>query len=116
MIDLSLLNEFGHSTPFRIDTVTSVLLSFRERDFLASVVLKDSSFQIPMYPSSRKLLGFISQGTIYHFQALCFGLSTAPRVFTRVFAAMSACAHAHGIRLLRYLDDWLVLPSSKGEA
>ena len=45
-----------------------------------------------------------------------FGLSTAPQFFTRVFAAVSAWAHSHGIRLLRYLDDWLVLSSSEWEA
>ena len=39
------------------------------------------------------------------------GLSTATQVFTRVFAAVSAWAHSHKIRLLRYLDDWLVLAS-----
>ena len=49
-------------------------------------------------------------------QSLCFGLSTAPQVFTRVFAAVSAWAHARGIRLLRYLDDWLVLSSSEKKA
>ena len=55
-------------------------------------------------------------GTVYQFKALCFGLSTAPQVFTRVFAAVSAWAHARGIRLLRYLDDWLVLSSSEKKA
>ena len=58
----------------------------------------------------------MSEGTVYQFRALCFGLSTAPQVFTRVFAVMSAWAHSHGIRLLRYLDDWLVLSSSEREA
>ena len=53
---------------------------------------------------------------VYQFRALCFGLSTAPLVFTRVFAAVLAWAYSHGIRLLRYLDDWLILASSKQEA
>ena len=78
--------------------------------------LKDAYFQIPIHPSSRKLLRFTSEGTVYQFRALCFGLSTAPQVFTRVFAAVSAWAHSNGIRLLRYLDDWLVLFSSEREA
>ena len=56
------------------------------------------------------------EGTVYQFRALCFGLSTAPQVFTRVFAAVSAWAHSHGILLLQYLDDWLVLASSEQEA
>ena len=59
---------------------------------------------------------FTSEGTVCQFRALCFGLSTAPQVFTRVFAAVSAWAHSHGIRLLRYLDDWLILASSEREA
>ena len=50
-------------------------------------------------------------GGVYQFKALWFGLSTAPQVFTRVFATVSAWAHSHGIHLLRYLDDWLVLAS-----
>ena len=40
----------------------------------------------------------------------------APQVFTRVFAAVSAWAHSRGIRLLCYLDDWLVLSSSEKKA
>ena len=106
VIDLSHLNEFVRQTPFKMETVASVLLSVREGDFLASIVLK----------SSRKLLRFLSEGTVYQLKALCFGLSTAPKVFTKVFAAVSAWAHSHGIRLLQYLDDWLVLTSSEVEA
>ena len=116
VIDLSHLNEFVQLTPFNMETVASVLLSVREGDFLASLDLKDAYFQIPIHRSSRKLLRFTSEGTVYQFQALCFELSTTLQVFTRVFAVVSAWAHSHGIRLLRYLDDWLVLSSSEREA
>ena len=116
MIDRFHLNEFVQLTRFKMETVASVLLSVREGDFLVSLDLKDAYFQIPIHPSSRKLLRFMSEGTVYQFGTLCFRLSTAPQVFTRVFAAMSAWAHSHWIRLLRYLDDWLVLSSLEREA
>ena len=116
VIDLSHLNDFVQLTSFKMETVASVLLSVREGDFLASLDLRDAYFQIPIHGSSRKLLRFMSEGTVYQFKALCFGLSTAPQVFTRVFAAVSAWAHSRGIRLLRYLDDWLVLSSSEKKA
>ena len=115
VISLSHLNEFIHHTRFKMETVASVLLSVREGDFLASLDLKDAYFQIPIHRSSRKLLRFTLEGTVYQFRALCFGLSTAPQVFTRVFTAVSAWAHSPGIRLLRYLDDWLILASSERE-
>ena len=89
MIDLSHLNDFVQLTSFKMEKVASVLLSVREGDyFLASLDLKDAYFQIPIHGSSRKLLRFMSEGTVYQFKALCFGLSTAPQVFTRVFAAV----------------------------
>ena len=116
VIDLSHLNDFVQLTSFKMETVASVLLYVREGDFLASLDLKDAYFQIPIHGSSRKLLRFMLEGTVYQFKALCFGLSTAPQVFTRVFAAVSAWAHSRGIRLLRYRDDWLVLSSSEKKA
>ena len=90
VIDLSPLNEFIQQTPFRMETPNSVLLTVRKNDFLASMDLKDAYFQIPVHPSSRKILCFVSNDTVYQFKALCFGLSTAPQVFTRVFAAVSS--------------------------
>ena len=106
VIDLSTLNTFIRQTPFKMETVASVLNAVQENDLLASMDLKDAYFQVSVHPSSRKFLRFVSQGTVYQFKVLCFGLSTAPQVFTRVFAAVSAWVHTRGIRLLRYLDDW----------
>ena len=40
-LSLSHLNEFVQLTPFKMETVASVLLSVREGDFLASLYLKD---------------------------------------------------------------------------
>ena len=50
---------------------------------------------------------------MYQITALCFGLSTAPQVFSRVMAPVSAILHYWGIRMRRYLDDWLVQSSSR---
>ena len=49
---------------------------------------------------------------VFQLCALCFGLSTAPQTFTRVMAPISSIMHRFGFRILRYLDDWLVLGSS----
>ena len=50
---------------------------------------------------------------MYQFKALCFGLAIAPQVFTKVFNLVSEWAHIRGIRLLRYLDDWLIIATDK---
>ena len=78
-----------------------------------SLDLKDAYLQVPMHPESRKFLRFVAFGKVYQFKVLCFGLSTAPQVFTRVMAPVSAFLHRSGIRLRRYLDDWLIQASSR---
>ena len=52
--------------------------------------------------------------TVYHFKALCFGLSPAQQVFTKVMALVSAILLSLGVRMRRYLDDWLIQSPSRG--
>ena len=70
-------------------------------------------FHVPVHPASRHFLRFMFRDTVYQFKALCFGLSTAPQVFTRVMAPVSAILHSLGIRMRQYLDDWLIQSSSQ---
>ena len=73
----------------------------------------EAYLQVPVHPESRRFLCFVAHGRTYQFKALCFGLSTAPQVFTRVMAPVSAILHSLGICMRRYLDDWLVQASSR---
>ena len=82
---------------------------------MASIDLLDAYFQVPIHPSSRKYLHFVHEGKTFQFRALCFGLATAPQVFTRIFSLISEWSHSRGIRFLRYIDDWLVLAESPEE-
>ena len=112
VIDLSHLNRFVDVSPFQMETIQSVILSVRQGDWMASIDLKEAYLQVPVHPASRHFLRFMFRDTVYQFKALCFGLSTAPQVFTRVMAPVSAILHSMGIRMRRYLDDWLVQSTS----
>ena len=70
-------------TPFKMETIESTLLSVRRGNWMVSIDLKDAYLQIPIHPDSRKYLSFIAFEKVYQFKVLCFGLSTAPQVFTR---------------------------------
>ena len=52
-------------------------------------------------------------GVSYQFRVLCFGLTTTPHVFTRLMAPISTILHRYGVRMLRYLDDSLILAESR---
>ena len=112
IIDLSTLNLDVERTPFRMETSQTVLRTVRRNDWVVSIGLKDAYLQIPIHPASRRFLRFTAGGKTWQFRVLCFGLSTAPQVFTRVMAPVSGFLHQLGIRMLRYLDNWLILASS----
>ena len=113
VIDLSHLNRFLASSHFKMETIQSVLLSVRPGDWMVSIDLKEAYLQVPVHPDSHRYLRFVAFGRVYHFPALCFGLASAPQVFTRVMAPVSSILHSMGIRLRRYLDDWLVQSPSR---
>ena len=50
---------------------------------------------------------------IFQFRALPFGLTSAPRVFTKVIPPVGQSAHMRAVCLLQYLDDWLLRSPDK---
>ena len=113
IIDLSTLNDFITSSHFHMETPQSVLRSIRPGDWMISLDLQDAYLQVPVHHDSRRYLRFVVAGKSYQFRVLCFGLTTAPQVFTRIMAPVSAILHKYGVRMLRYLDDWLILASTE---
>ena len=113
IIDLSTLNDYVTSSHFHMETPQSVLRSIRPGDWMVSLDLQDAYLQVPVHHDSRRYLRFVVGGRTYQFGVLCFGLTTAPQVYTRIMAPVSAILHKYGVRMLRYLDDWLILASSE---
>ena len=113
IIDLPTLNDYVTSSHFHMETPQSVLRSIRPGDWMVSLELQDAYLQVPVHHDSRRFLRFVVEGRTYQFRVLCFGLTTAPQVFTRIMAPVSAILHKYGVRMLRYLDDWLILASSE---
>ena len=87
---------------------------FPEKNKLVFFPLQPYSYlQVPVHHDSRRYLRFVVAGKSFQFRVLCFGLTTAPQVFTRIMAPVSAFLHRYGVRMLRYLDDWLILASTE---
>ena len=101
---------------FRMETLASIIPTLRVGMWAASLDLKDAYLHIPIAPASQRFLAYEYQGETYKFTALPFGLSTSPRVFTRVAGAVVAELRRRGVLLFAYLDDWLVLGDSKAQS
>ncbi len=86
----------------------------RPGDWFASVDLKDAYFHIQIAPHHRRFLRFAFEGTAYQYSVLPFGLALAPRTFSKCVDAALSPLRASGMRILNYLDDWLILAQSRG--
>ena len=85
----------------------------KQWDWMAKVDLKDAYFLIPIYPDHQKYLRFQWKGQTYQFHCLPFGLSCAPRVFTKVLKPVVAFLRERGVQLIIYLDNILILSTDQ---
>ena len=51
-------------------------------------------------------------GRVFQFQVLCFGVTNAPFIFHRLGESIKEYLNIHGIRIIIYIDDMLILASS----
>ena len=112
IIDMSSLNVFVHCPSFTMETPRSILRALQQGQWLTSLDLKDAYFRIGIDPADRRYLRFCHNGTAWQFTVLPFGLSTSPRVFTKILKPVLAFAHLHRVKLHMYLDDWLLNPGT----
>ncbi len=113
ILDLRVLNRALHKLPFRMLTQRRIFQCVRPLDWFAAIDLKDTYFHVSILPRHRPFLRFAFEGRAYQYKALPFGLSLSPRVFTKVVEAALVPLREAGIRILNYLDDWLILAQSR---
>ncbi|XDV46928.1 hypothetical protein PO909_016730 [Leuciscus waleckii] len=94
-------------------TTRKILAQIRRGDWFVSIDLKDAYFQIQIASRHRRFLRFAFEGQAYHYTVLPFGLSPAPRTFTKCMDAALATLRMRGGQVLNYLDDWLILAQSR---
>ncbi|XP_030293378.1 uncharacterized protein LOC115593839 [Sparus aurata] len=116
ILDLRGLNRFLKVLPFRMLRMADVLQSVAQGAWFVSIDLKDAYFHVPIAPHHRQFLRFAFQGRAYQFKVMPFGLSLAPRIFTRCVAAALAPIQARGLAVLPYLDDWLIVSPTAEQA
>lgn len=113
ILDLRRLNQYLSALPFKMLTLKTILQSVQPGDWFTTIDLKDAYFHVPILPSHRQYLRFAFDDKVFQFRVLPFGLSLAPRTFTKCMAAALAPLRREGVQILNYLDDWLICTASK---
>ena len=113
ILDLRILGCTLHRVPFKMLTAERIFECVRPQDWFAAIDLKDAYFHVSILPRHRPFLRFAFEGRAYQYAVLPFGLALSPRVFTKIAEAALVPLREHGVRILNYLDDWLILAHSR---
>ena len=113
VFNLRQLNQFIKYEHFKMEGIHMLKDLLKPNDFMAKIDLNDAYFTVPIWKGHQKFLRFLWKGTQWEFACLPFGIASAPRVFTKILKPVIGLLRKQGIRLIIYLDDFLLMASTE---
>lgn len=99
---------YSHSKMECLQSINNIL---NKIIFMCKPEMKDVYFSIPLSDDANRYLRFYWQGNVYQFIFLCFSLSPAPYIFTKLLKVPLNFLLRLGTVII-YLDDMLILGKS----
>ena len=109
IIDLTRLNTFVTYTHFKMDTFETAKSLISHGCFMACIDLRDAYYSVSIQNYDRRFLKFIWMGQLWQYKALPNGLTTAPRLFTKLVKPIMAYLRQRHHIVMAYLDDVFIV-------
>ena len=112
VIDLSSLNKFVSKSPFKMEDKETLKSLIEPFDFMASIDLQNAFHSISLHPDSKKFVAIEFEGSLFEFNVIPFGLTSAPSIFTKLLRPVISHLRSSGIKISSYLDDIFICGKS----
>lgn len=113
VLDARYLNRAVRTHKFKMESLKTLLQHVRANDYGATLDISKAYNALRLHRRSRPYLGFRHRGTTYRYSRMPFGLSSAPRTFTKVMRPVLQHLRQQGMRAFIYLDDICLLHQEK---
>ena len=114
-LDCRYVNQYIESIYFKMDSLRALRDMSLPGDYMVKLDLRHAYLVVPIHPHARPAFRFRAGGD-WQFRTLCFGVRSAPRVFTRILKPVFAKLRQLGIRLVGFIDDVCILGRTPAEA
>ena len=104
ILNLKELNEFVVYHHFKMDSLQAAARLMKPGCFMASIDLNDAYYSVPIHRDYQKYLKVEFNGVLYQYTCLPNGLSSAPRLFTKLMKSVYATLREEGNINLGYID------------
>ena len=112
ILNLKKFNKYVHYAHFKMESLNNILDLVTPNCYMAVLDLTDAYLTVPIGKYYIKFLKFCFQGKYYCYVCLPFGISSAPRKFTKLLKPIVAHLRTLGIVLIIYIDDVWVTAAS----
>ena len=113
--DMRYVNRHIRYKHFKNEGLHTVRELVRCNDWMSKVDVKDAYLHCPVRWEHHKFMAYVDEnGEFWCFVALPFGLTSAPRWFTKIMREVITYFRSLGIRLMVYMDDIVIFTEVVG--
>ena len=113
ILNLKKLNENVEYHHFKMETFETALHLIHMGDYMTSLDFSDAYYSLAISEKDRKFLRFQLGEQLYEFTCLPNGLSSGPRIFTKILKVpLTWLRQNYGIIITGYIDDTLLVADS----
>jgi len=103
------VNEHLAKRVFKFEGLSDIANMVEKGDYCISYDLASGYYHVALHPDSRRFVGFKWMGRYHQNNCRSFGLSSAPRVFSKVIRELVMFWRAKEIKILPYLGGLVFL-------
>ena len=109
ILNLKRLNKNLEHKPFKMLTLSEAISALEPNLWACKLDLSDAFLHVPVHKDYHKFMAFRWDDQIYTYNCLAFGPSVSPFYFEKVMRVPIAHARLHGIKVLPFVDDLLIV-------
>lgn len=115
ILNLKNLNESVTYHHFKMESLLSAIKLVTPMCYMGSIDLQEAFHGVPIAKEHQKYLKFTWKGQLFQYACLPFGLSSSPRIFTKLLKPVYSTLRNQGHVNVGYIDDSFLEGETKPE-